>query len=567
MTPRIIPQLPSPAETLDFPSKRQLHSNAISGSAIDGTQDASKPSTPVTHPIRFDARYPSTLGTGRIPLHRRGTSNTYERLEDLLREAGYKDTRVFTPETERAEIEAEERKARELERAQEGSARAGVGAVVGYLAGLVSRTSSSQIPEEEAGKRKSPIHQEYSPPPSPLARKSCSKSKHNKESSIPSPPSTLQNLTPGSSFESLPRSPFHSPSHISYSTQRRNRHTPSPNATPRAMHQESYPHPSRLRPQPYSMSNRSPQTYSEASRARQYLRHIASTPNFQQVPSKKPRGKIPSPWQSSRYHPKGRQSPRTVLLDDSDTESELFGQRGIGDGEETSEQSLPRSWLENVARAVLFGGAGSYIGGPSGAASSHSRSPRSQLRTNPSVLSDRTNKTTTSGDNLVRAPPLLLSQIASAQRRPSESRVSRARVECHSAPASRSSSRVRGSRSNLHADVKSEVDRGRKGRDGTVRGKEEGRRTKRNRKGKGKVHDEMPCLARTKIQNDDWSRADEDAESIFVSSDDDEDGELNLARLLIPPKRQQSIRSLRRHLHSTNANHGHSSYDGNRFYL
>ena len=33
---------------------------------------------------------------GRIPLHRRETSKTYEWLQDLLKEAGYKETRVFT---------------------------------------------------------------------------------------------------------------------------------------------------------------------------------------------------------------------------------------------------------------------------------------------------------------------------------------------------------------------------------------------------------------------------------------------------------------------------------------
>ena len=563
MAPRIIPQLPSPAETLEYPTKIQLHSNAMSNSSMTSVQDSSKPSTPVTHPIRSDARYPSTLGPGRIPLHRRGTSNTYERLEDLLREAGYKDTRVFTPETERAEIEAEERKARERERAKEGSARGGMGVVVGYLTGLVSRTSSSQIPVEEAGKRRSSTRQGYSPSSSPLAKKSRSKSKHNEESSLPSPPPTLQNLALKFSSESLSRSSCHSLSRTSRSTRSHNRHTPSPDATPRAMYQDSYPHPSRLRPQQCSMSNRAPQTYSEASKAHQYLRHMASTPNFQQqLASKKPRRKMPSPWQSSRY----RQSSRTVLLDDSDSESEFFWQRGIGDGEECSEQPLPRSWLENVARAVLFGGGGSYIGGPSATASPHSRFPESQPKTNPSVLSDQTNATTTSGGNLACVPPLLLSQIALAQRAPSESRVSRARVVCHSAPASRSSSRVRGSRSNLRADAKSEVDRGRKEKHNIVKGKEGDRRTKRDGKGKGKVHDEMPSLARTKIQNDDWSRANEDVESISVSSDDDEDGELNLARLLVPPKRQQSIRSLRRHLHSTNTTHDHPSRSGNQFY-
>lgn len=33
--------------------------------------------------------------------HRRGTSKQYESLEDLLTAAGYKETRIFTPESER----------------------------------------------------------------------------------------------------------------------------------------------------------------------------------------------------------------------------------------------------------------------------------------------------------------------------------------------------------------------------------------------------------------------------------------------------------------------------------
>lgn len=53
---------------------------------------------------RSRSRYPSHLtpdGVGKKPyLHRRGTSKTLESLEDLLREAGYKETRVFSAEPE-----------------------------------------------------------------------------------------------------------------------------------------------------------------------------------------------------------------------------------------------------------------------------------------------------------------------------------------------------------------------------------------------------------------------------------------------------------------------------------
>lgn len=57
---------------------------------------------------RCRTRYPSHLsrqllddqGKPRPLLHRRGTSHMYETLEDLLKEAGYKETRIFTPEVE-----------------------------------------------------------------------------------------------------------------------------------------------------------------------------------------------------------------------------------------------------------------------------------------------------------------------------------------------------------------------------------------------------------------------------------------------------------------------------------
>src|ERR1700733_7410151 len=77
-------------------------------------------------------QYPTSLG---VPLHRRGTSKTYEHLEDLLQEVGYKETHVFTPENgSRQKLKSGRRGC--------GSVRGGVGAVVGFLTGLSSRTSS-----------------------------------------------------------------------------------------------------------------------------------------------------------------------------------------------------------------------------------------------------------------------------------------------------------------------------------------------------------------------------------------------------------------------------------------
>lgn len=66
--------------------------------------DHSPPSELPETPVRGRMRYPVTLSKdeANTRLKRPGVPQTYERLEDLLREAGYKETRVFTPETDRA---------------------------------------------------------------------------------------------------------------------------------------------------------------------------------------------------------------------------------------------------------------------------------------------------------------------------------------------------------------------------------------------------------------------------------------------------------------------------------
>ncbi|KZP15905.1 hypothetical protein FIBSPDRAFT_866636, partial [Athelia psychrophila] len=62
----------------------------------------------------------------------------------------------------------------------------------------------------------------------------------------------------------------------------------------------------------------------------------------------------------------------------------------------------------------------------------------------------------------------------------------------------------------------------------------------------------MPTLANTHAHDDEWGKTSGD-DGIYTSgssSEDDDDGELDLARLLVPSKRQNSIRSLRKHLHT-----------------
>lgn len=161
-----------------------------------------------------------------------------------------------------------------------------------------------------------------------------------------------------------------------------------------------------------------------------------------------------------------------------------------------------------------------------------------------------------------------------------EGEVSKARVVCRSAPVSRAGSRVRGGvdgseNGNRHLDPHSELmmylDGDRRGREWEK--KKKTTKTKKDRKGD---KDGVPSLAKTVVEGDAWVEAqnktrqsrgkersgsgggnrylsgwgadggdDDDAE---VSSSSEEEGELDLARMLVPPKRQNSIKSLRRHL-------------------
>jgi len=96
------------------------HSAPCPTPAVASPVTSSPPTTPPTassprmafrSPIR---RYDSTLSNGQP--YRRGSSNEFETFDELLRAAGYKETRVMSPEMERQEIleqEAEERRQRQ----------------------------------------------------------------------------------------------------------------------------------------------------------------------------------------------------------------------------------------------------------------------------------------------------------------------------------------------------------------------------------------------------------------------------------------------------------------------
>ncbi|KAI0053210.1 hypothetical protein FA95DRAFT_940893 [Auriscalpium vulgare] len=462
-------------------------SPSVSPPSLLSSSNASYPSTstksgsPPRTPPRGRRRYPAalTVDPTRVPLHRRGTSKTYERLEDLLKEAGYKETRVFTPEAERQEQAEEERRGRERGK-KEGPMRGGVGAVVDFITGLVQGQASGSDTEGNASALKTGID------PSKF---------------VLSPPSSASDYS--SSASSSKRA------HTRLSAQERNSYRT----------QEARA----LRPQA------SQATYSQTSPARAMLRHMASAPTIPRRRATPHHGPPPMPQ-------------RALSLDDGD-----------------DHPPLPPSWLESVARALL-GVPGTYAGGPvprasTSSSSSNSRSNGSRARSNASrqppsrdstirsyghyvrrrpatALSDHTNKGRGRSSAGLLQPPALLLGATRAQTSPGL--VVKTQVVCRSAPASRSSSRV---------GVRLPID------DGSVRGKG-AKKAKRKGKGKGRDSDVGPSLS-TRVEADGWD-AHKPGPGLLdfdgASSSSDEEGEVDLRKMLVHPKRQQSIASLRRHL-------------------
>ncbi|EIN08833.1 hypothetical protein PUNSTDRAFT_143538 [Punctularia strigosozonata HHB-11173 SS5] len=409
----------------------------------------SRPSTPVR-----GRRYPTDLArdSSRVPLHRRGTSKTYERLEDLLREAGYKETRVVTPHAERMAAQRSESQTGEASR---NAVQSGVGAVVGFLAGFIPGAAATTDDSKA----------EHDHKPSPLA-----------DSPTTSPSIRKQSLPDSGVFGSA--KPRVSPTQ-ELAGHKSEANTSSFKGSPR---DAAWPEPESLasssqsvRPRPAHPNAR---TYADASQAHVYLRHIASAPNIRRRRSN-------------------------------------LAQRDHGGDEQPP---LPRGWLETVARAVLGAPEQGHIGGPV-----RSKTP---VPHRVAALSDGTNRRPF-------APPqtLLMQRVHN-----SPGKVTAAVVVCRSAPGSRSASRAR---------PKTGLSRAIGG--GSLRGR-------RGSSGKRKIdhgHD-LPVLADTHTEGDIWTkhggRPSVDASNDLEDDDDDDEGELDLARILVPPKRQQSIRSLRRHL-------------------
>ncbi|KAF8273696.1 hypothetical protein EI94DRAFT_1169115 [Lactarius quietus] len=458
-----------------------LLQSSSSSTADPPSNDSHSPRTPP----RGRPRYPSGLAHGgpRVPLHRRGNSKTYERLEDLLQEAGYKETRIFTPETERhREYERGQRERPQLD----GRVRSGVDTVVGFLSGLVSGQADSQRVHANDSQNEQ------------MARTSLSAHQSRPSSSNGPIPATSLSQTRGP--------------------------------------------PSRLLGPNVTYTERSSDVH--ASPARAYLRHIASAPNI-------PRRRVP-----------GECAPPPLIKKSTIS---------LKDGLNTPgpPPPMPPSWLETVARAVLgFHGSHTRLNdttcSPSHKSLNHptSRSStvrgygRSTRKRQAAVFGDSAARQRgRSTQSLIRSPVLLQPpNILAARSQASLGEVIKMNVVCRSAPASRSSSVAR------HKPRDESLATASLGNlsNGSVRGKSKAlQSTSRNIRRKTRRN----CGPNLKDQvEDDGSSLHTSGERVdYDSSEDEDDDEVDLSKLLVPPRRQQSIKSLRRQLSRSHCGDGNAS--------
>ncbi|KAF8886512.1 hypothetical protein BD779DRAFT_614289 [Infundibulicybe gibba] len=271
-----------------------------------------------------------------------------------------------------------------------------------------------------------------------------------------------------------------------------------------------------------------------ASRAGAYLRHVTSAPHMRGA----------TVVGGSRRMRKNRNVGRGlfVLNDGSEEEDGVDGSgkgkqgmRGNGEGEDepriTGREKI--GWLGFVTRAVGGTRASSsgaihpqfhlpsHRGGP-GIQDGRTSVPyaRAGLRQTRSSLSQVSLVSRRSVGGKYLAPPSLVIHARGSV----GPEVTRARVVCRSAPGSREGSPER----------------------------KRDRTASQLRKGQGRV----PSLARTSTSVDGegqlmWDQvADRNKAAVEEDADigSEEDGEVTLAKILVPPKRQNSIRSLRKHL-------------------
>ncbi|KAH9852551.1 hypothetical protein C2E23DRAFT_885685 [Lenzites betulinus] len=435
-----------------------------------------RPSTPVRG--RMASRYPANLSQGepgRVPLHRRGTSNTYEAMEDLLRDHGYKETRVITPEANRIQGLTDEEKQRPSWRIKD--------LLSGWINGAdVNESSSEELEHGAPQMSQGSSHvsaAQCSSPPSPLGHKHITRSRQAPQQSPSSPAHSPSSATLSSMMSSSSDGRTVSYQHI----QRRIHH-----------------HLPDLHPQTSSNSLR---TYAQVSAARGYLRHMASAPTM-------PKQSAPPTRDASLARSSIRLNP-----------------------------PMPVSWIETVTKAVMKSAdIGAHVGGPlSRPVSRQSMRPSRTAKEN-TLLRARS----TQGRSVSGLPPGSALYMQRAQTAPGA--VSTAHVVCRSAPGSRSGSRVRE----------------RNAGGGSL---QVARRATQNRGRRESNTDRVPSLAATRVESGEWGMQwingrrvplllgfDDHSRDADDYDEDDDDDELDLARLLVPARRQYSIQSLRRHLHN-----------------
>jgi len=404
-------------------------------------------------------------------------------MEDLLREAGYKETRVFTPEAERFPADGDKRKGDAEGPAL--SVKESVGAVVGFLAGLVPGQSKQNM-GTPLSTDLVPNDQEVRPgrshPPSPLAHKVERPSSN--ESSLRSKKFTIAPSNHRRTSADLDASSGSS------SGSRQSRTVPgnsnSNQQSPRSQLSGTRPKPSQ-------------------SAAYNYLRHMASTPSIQRRPSDEDASIVDL---TERVHP-----------------------------------PLPIAWREHIVAAMNMKGSISTGGlAERNRALSRQKSARTLGdrggRKNGQEQTDERRGRTITREQTFLAPP----QIPTS-RLPSPGAVARVNVMCKSAPGSRSTSVARGTFKGGLLDI-SQLDKAFRDKGKAVR-----RPSRRIRSQvPSLVVTDVEGGDWDGIGTEGSNTPVQDKQELDYDEDDDDEGELDLAKMLLHPKRQESIQSLRRHL-------------------
>ncbi|KAG6327709.1 hypothetical protein ID866_11380, partial [Astraeus odoratus] len=285
---------------------------------------------------------------------------------------------------------------------------------------------------------------------------------------------------------------------------------------------------------------------SNVSTAHAYLRHMASAPNIQPL-TKRPSSSEMSMRSHQQHlrppHQYRRGIPRpSHVADQNDRVPAPECAYKPDANDQDTHAPFPR-WLESVTRAILSGT--SAVASDTASAKTIVTQKTSLAISNRSSLQHR-------GRQPVRKPSLLSPEVLDQKARACEGRVHCANVMCRSAPTSRAGSLVRAGVTDAYASTLSH----KLVRSGGEHSASRGRRAK----GKSRERDVLPTLAKTRVENDEWGTRhrylggwgmdtrEDGLSSEEEDDDEDDEGELGLARLLVPARRQHSIQSLRKHL-------------------